>query len=172
LSLTRGDLVLDSLYTIHHRHRVAQLFNGRGLEPGEPVHRHDLDPVPERRARRNWWFVGHLGWSRSIAAPLRNAAGRGGLRGMSLSGRHHRPIFARSADRYPVTDPPSICWSVGNGEDPRFDQVRALNESAACWMCATYAVHAVSSPTESASRPPCPSICSRRISAWPACCAV
>jgi len=30
---------------IHHRHGLGQLLSGGGLEPGEPVHRDDLDPV-------------------------------------------------------------------------------------------------------------------------------
>ncbi len=33
---------------IHHRHRVGELFGGGGLEPGEPVHRDDVDAVPPR----------------------------------------------------------------------------------------------------------------------------
>ena len=33
---------------IHHRHRVGEFFGGGGLEPGEPVHRHDLDRVAPR----------------------------------------------------------------------------------------------------------------------------
>ena len=32
---------------VHHRDRVGQLLGGRGLEPGEPVHRDDLQPGPE-----------------------------------------------------------------------------------------------------------------------------
>ena len=30
---------------VHHRHGVGQFLGGGGLEPGEPVHRDDLDPV-------------------------------------------------------------------------------------------------------------------------------
>jgi hypothetical protein len=30
---------------VHHRGRVGELLGGRGLEPGEPVHRDDLHPV-------------------------------------------------------------------------------------------------------------------------------
>ena len=30
---------------IHHGHRVGQFLGGGGLEPGEAVHRDDLDPV-------------------------------------------------------------------------------------------------------------------------------
>jgi len=32
---------------VHHRGRVGGLLGGRGLEPGEPVHRHYLHAVPE-----------------------------------------------------------------------------------------------------------------------------
>ena len=32
---------------VHHRYRVGEFVTGRGLEAGEPVHRDDLDPVPE-----------------------------------------------------------------------------------------------------------------------------
>jgi hypothetical protein len=32
---------------IHHRDGVGQLLGGGGFEAGEPVHRHDLDPVTE-----------------------------------------------------------------------------------------------------------------------------
>ena len=30
---------------IHHRHRAGQFLSGGGLEPGEPIHRHDLHPL-------------------------------------------------------------------------------------------------------------------------------
>jgi hypothetical protein len=34
----------DDVEGVHHRHGVGQFFGGGGLEPGEAVHRHDLDP--------------------------------------------------------------------------------------------------------------------------------
>ena len=33
---------------VHDRDRVGDCLGGGGLEAGEPVHRHHLDPVPER----------------------------------------------------------------------------------------------------------------------------
>jgi hypothetical protein len=44
----------DDVERIHHRDRVGEvLFGGGGLEPGESVHRDDLDPVaPGLRAFR------------------------------------------------------------------------------------------------------------------------
>lgn len=33
---------------VHHRNRVGQLLDGGGLEPGEPLHRGHLDPLPPR----------------------------------------------------------------------------------------------------------------------------
>jgi hypothetical protein len=38
---------LDDVERVHHLDRVRERFGG-GLEPGEPVHRHDLDPGAER----------------------------------------------------------------------------------------------------------------------------
>jgi hypothetical protein len=37
----------DDMERVHDRDRVGKLFGGGGLEAGEPVHRDDLDPVPE-----------------------------------------------------------------------------------------------------------------------------
>ena len=39
----------DDVERVHHRDGVGQLLGGGGLEPGEPVHRDDLDLVPPRR---------------------------------------------------------------------------------------------------------------------------
>jgi len=42
----------DDVEGVHHRHGRGQLLGGGGLEPGEPVHRHDLDPrAPGLRTR-------------------------------------------------------------------------------------------------------------------------
>jgi len=38
----------DHLEGIHDRDRVGQHFGGSGLQPGEPVHRDDLDAVAPR----------------------------------------------------------------------------------------------------------------------------
>jgi hypothetical protein len=50
---TPADLVqtvtgeLDDVERVHHFHRGRQLFDSSGLEPGEPIHRHNLDTVAE-----------------------------------------------------------------------------------------------------------------------------
>jgi len=40
----------DHVKRVHHCNRVGDGLSGGGLETGEPVHRHDLDPVAERGA--------------------------------------------------------------------------------------------------------------------------
>jgi hypothetical protein len=45
---------------VHDRDRVGKLFSNCGLEPGEPVHRDDLDPVPARTAVRSMITVTYL----------------------------------------------------------------------------------------------------------------
>lgn len=37
----------DDMERIHHRSRLRELLGGDGLEPGEPIHGHHSDPVPE-----------------------------------------------------------------------------------------------------------------------------
>ena len=37
----------DDVERVHHFHRGRQLFDSSGLEPGEPIHRHNLDTVAE-----------------------------------------------------------------------------------------------------------------------------
>ena len=36
---------LNDVEGVHHLHRVRQLLRGSCLEPGEAIHRDDLDPV-------------------------------------------------------------------------------------------------------------------------------
>lgn len=36
----------DDMERVHHCRRFRELFSGGGFEPGESVHRDDLDPIP------------------------------------------------------------------------------------------------------------------------------
>ena len=53
----------DHVERDHHGNGGGELFRGGGLEPGEPVHRDDLDPVPPRPRPPGEPLLEHRPWN-------------------------------------------------------------------------------------------------------------
>ncbi len=73
---------LDDVERVHHLSRVGQGLLGGGLEPREPVHRHHLDAVPERRRLRI-----EPGGERLLGAAGDNVEQPGGTRALAHRGQ-------------------------------------------------------------------------------------
>jgi len=63
----------DDVERVHHGHRLGERFAGGGLEPGEPVHRNDLDGVAPRL-----WPVGEPGLERGLGPSFDHVQQAGG----------------------------------------------------------------------------------------------